>query len=127
MADFVKLNATATRLIAANGRQIKIVKFGNAPEDESKPWRGRREYLAAEVTTIGAFVPMGDLQKSIARDVAGALRETEFCLVAADSTWGYDLRDFDAIEDDGRTWKIISVELISPASVDVIYQIEVTI
>lgn len=126
MANFAKLNATATRLIAANGREIRIVKFGNTPQDDEKPWRGRREYLEAEVTTYGSFVPGSELKTTISRDADGVLREGEYCLVAADSTWGYDLREFDAIVDGGRTWKIVSVELIAPGSTDVIYMIEVT-
>jgi hypothetical protein len=125
VADFVKLAATAQRLITANGRQVTIAKFGSSPADDSKPWRGRREYHEAEVTGYAAFVPGSMLRSMIARDDQGVLREGEYALFAADDDDGYDLRDFDAIEDGGKTWKIKSVELIAPASTRVLYMIEV--
>ena len=125
MANFTTLAATAKRLIDANGRSITIVKFGSSPQDTDKPWRGKREYHVAEVTGFGAFVPASELKTTIAQDTDGILRENEYVLFAANDDGGHDLRDFDAIEDGGRTWKILAVELIAPASTRVMYQIEV--
>ena len=125
MADFDKLALTAQRLIAANGRQVTIIKYGNAPEDSDKPWRGRNEYREAEVVGYAAFVPRTPKLATVASNMDGVLREGDYALFAAEDDGGYELETFNAIEDDGVLWKIVSCELINPASKRVLYQFEV--
>lgn len=120
MADFVKLAATAQRLIAANGRPVTIVKFGSTSADDSKPWRGRREYHEAEVAGRGVFVP-----ESVVNNPDGVKRENEFLLFAANDDGGHELETFDAIEDGGRTWKIVQATLLEPGSTRLLYEFEV--
>jgi len=120
VADLVKLAATAKRLIGANGRQIKLVKFGSAAADDSKPWRGRREYHKAEVTGYAVQVP-----ESTMTNEDGVKRLDDFFLFAANDDGGHDLRTFDAIEDGGWVWKIVKVRLLDPGSTRILYEFEV--
>ena len=127
MANFTKLALTAKRLIEANGRPITVVKYGNASQDQDKPWRGRKEYREAEVTGYGAFVPRTQLLATTAANVDGVIREADYFLFSGADDGGYELEKFNAIIDsDGSEWKIASCELINPGSTRVLYQIEVT-
>jgi hypothetical protein len=121
VADFIKLALTAKRLIDANGRQVTLIKYGNAPQDQDKPWRGRSEYHEAEVVGYAAFVPSSSI-----KNANSVKREVSFALFAADDDGGHELETFDAIDDDGIIWKIIRTELIAPASTRVLYKFEVT-
>ena len=125
MANFVGLAATAKRLIDANGRTITVIKWGSASRDADKPHRGRREYRAAEVSGAGVFVPRTLSLASRAEDVEGVTRKGDYFYFAADNDDGELLETFDAIEDGGAIWKILSVELLAPADTRVLYQIEV--
>ena len=126
MANFVALAATTKRLIDANGRSVTVIKWGTAPQDADKPWRGRREYRSAEVTGIAVFVPRTQKLATVAEDdEAGTSRLRDYCYFAADNDGGYDLSTFDAIEDGEVVWRINSVEQITPASTRILYQIEV--
>ena len=42
MADFVKLAATAQRLVEANGRAVDLFRVNRTPDDPARPWRGVR-------------------------------------------------------------------------------------
>lgn len=125
MADFAKLAATATRLIEKNGRSVRVVKYGNNPQDQDKPWRGQKTYLDAQVTGIAAFVPKTQLIGTFAGQEDGLLRETEYALFAAENDAGYHLEQFDAIVDGDRTWRITRTEILCPAATRVIYMFEV--
>lgn len=126
MADLAKAAQTAKRLIEANGRQVTLVKYGNAPQDQDKPWRGRKEYREAEVAAYAAFVPRTMLKATIATNEQGVIREANYALVSAADDGGYELEHFNAMIDvDGTEWKLVGCELINPGSARVLYQFEV--
>ena len=125
MVDFDRLALTAQRLIAANGRSVTVIKYGNAPQDSEKPWRGQSEYPEAEVVGIAAFVPRTQMITTRATNEDGALRETEYALFAGEDDTDLDLETFHAIEDNGRIWRIVSTEVLVPASTRVLYMFEV--
>lgn len=125
MADFTKLAATAARLIEKNGRSVRVVRYGNNPQDQEKPWRGQKQYLEAEVTGIAAFVPKTQLIGTFATQEEGLLRESEYALFAAENDGGYHLEQFDALIDGDRVWRIVKTEVLAPAATRVIYMFEV--
>ncbi|MCP4897716.1 MAG: hypothetical protein GY906_12150 [bacterium] len=120
MVDFIKLAATAQRLINANGRSVSIVKHGKTPSDMNKPWRGESTPVIATVTGIASFVPMQQIENN-----DGVRRGTDYALFAADDDGGNELEDFDVIIDGGVTWQILDAKLINPASKRIMYQFEV--
>lgn len=125
MADFVKLAATAKRLIDKSGRSVTLVKYGNAPQDSDQPWRGQKTYHEVEVTGKAVFVPKTQIITNFAEIVDGVQHEGEYALFAADDDGGYDLEGFDAIIDRGKAWRIGKTELIAPADKRVLYLFEV--
>lgn len=125
MANFTKLAATAKRLIDANGRDVSVIKYGNASQDSDKPWRGQSEYAEATVPGKAVFVPMSSLRSTTSENEEGVLREKEFALFAANNDGGHELETFNIIEDDGVVWKIVKTELLAPADTRLLYMFEV--
>jgi len=125
VADFDKLALTAQRLIEANGRAVTVIKFGTDSQDQDKPWRGQNEYREAEVPGAMAFIPKTQVLTTRAENVDGVVRETQYSLFAAENDGDHDLEHFNVIEDGDTLWRIVSVELISPADKRVMYIFEV--
>lgn len=57
--DYVKIAATVTKLINANGRDITISKIDKATQDPNKPWKQSTTppALLGSLATRGVFVP----------------------------------------------------------------------
>ena len=56
MVDYVKLAATAERLIRLNGREVTFFRLSQTPTDPDKPWKGntpRPDYIVLPAV----FVP----------------------------------------------------------------------
>ena len=62
MVDYVRLAATAKRLIEANGREVTLYRRQRTPSDSTKAWRGASRTTPPEAS-MGpvkvAFVPAG--------------------------------------------------------------------
>jgi hypothetical protein len=57
MADYVRLAATAKRLVESNGRPVSFVRLQDAPADPDKPWRGAADPRTPPAATVaGAAV-----------------------------------------------------------------------
>ena len=122
MANFVKLAATAKRLIDANGRAISIVKLTLTPSDSDKPWRGpvdARSPAALTVTGLAAFVPLGG--NDLGLDFQDAAPESRVCLFPASDDGGNALEDFDEIIDGTERYAIDRVQVLQPAATRLLY------
>lgn len=121
MVDYVKLAATAKRLVEANGRQITFIREAETKADPLKPWEGPGPEGAApptEVPLYGVFVPPNTVRQF---GVTALGEGTEFDDVIAYSEQiaivfpeTNDLRTFTHIEDNGR-WGIIGLQVLKPA------------
>lgn len=124
MVDFVKLAATAERLIEANGRSVTVTKQGKTPVDPNQPWRGSSTPVLDSVTGIAAFVSPGDLGK-VVTNVDQLKRVDQVALFAANNDGGKLLEDFDTITDGSVIWKIHRAELLKPGATRLLYLFEV--
>ena len=133
MADFVKLAATAKRLIEKNGRAVTLYRRERTPAVSSDPWRGTPASAKPEAT-LGpvkmAFVPAGGsgLGKMIT-DASGQLTKEidQVGFLAADSVVALspaepDVKKYDTLVDGSeRAYKIQQVGELKPADTTVIY------
>lgn len=122
MANFVKLAATAQRLIDKNGRTATIVKQGSTPVDATKPWRGQDTTHLAQVTGKAVFV---EPSKRVA-NVDQTKRAEQVAYFAANGDAGQALETFDLIVDGSVIWKILRAELLRPADKKLLYIFEVS-
>lgn len=124
MVDFLRLAATAQRLIDENGRIVMVIKSGKNPQDSDKPWRGQATYNEASVSGKAVFVNSSDLGYTV-RDEQNVKRSVKVALFAAQSDGDYDLESFDVIEDGDVKWRIVQAQVLAPASTRILYMFEV--
>lgn len=126
MADYVKLAATATRLIKANGRLITLQKLSATPADATKPWNGpAAPTVAVQVTNVGAvFVPPGGsgLGRSVVDDEL--IKRCDQIALVAPVEEGLETMSR-ILDTDGQTWKIEWVQVLKPAAKTLLYVIGV--
>lgn len=128
MVDYVKLAATATRMIKKTGRDVDIIKLNRTDSDSSKPWRGNtapRTSPEQTVTVKATFVqPDSTTQLGLSTVRAdGLLKRSDQIMIVAPTT--VNLEDFDEVLDGGTRWGIVGVEVLQPGIVRLLYFIGV--
>ncbi len=123
MVDYVKLAATAKRLIEANGRSITFVRDSETPVDVNKPWLGP---TGADTTLIlfGVFVPP-DTVRQFGLSALGQGTEfkdlisfsEEMAIVFPDVN---ELRQFTHVEDETIRWGITGIQILKPSTVQLL-------
>lgn len=123
MADFVNLRLVAERLIEANGRTVVLSKRDRAADDLNKPWRGPT--VPGTDVTVTVIAAMFDFE---AADIDGEIvrRGDKTAFIAAKSvddasTAALKIETFDKFTDETEVWKIVSVNLIAPSTLRVLY------
>ena len=129
MVDYVSFQNLAERLIETNGRVLSLVRRdqGNLI-DPAKPWRGSTEAAEIVVVVKGVFI---EFEKE---DFDGTLvrRGDKRVLIAAKSVTdeggsasNLKIEDYDHILDATTRWKIITVELIEPGPLRIMFDLQV--
>jgi hypothetical protein len=131
VADFVKLAATAKRLIEKNGRTLSLYKRSTTPANALQPWRGTAAADADgdPLDLIVCVVPASGSGFGRERVVDGELAEafSEVGLIAASSVpAGVDLERFSSLVDGKRAWKINKVGKLQPADVPLVFVLELS-
>lgn len=135
MADFVKLAATAKRLVEANGRDAVLFKKDRTPANAAEPWRGPDLAAPTPVGGIGpvkvAFVPAtGGGFGKLLFDTDDSLRVKidEVGLLAVDSVTALtpaataeDVEEADTLRDGSKVYKIVSVGHLKPADTSLLF------
>lgn len=121
MANYANMQATALRLIKANGRIATLRKRSTTPADPTIPWRARDK---TQDTTVQVSIVEGknDLKNTPGNDLVR--RETMTFLVAYTDA-NEDLTQFSQLVDGGKVYEITEVKSISPGPVVVAYRITV--
>lgn len=121
MVDYVKLAATATRLIRANGTTVTLNALSTAAADPTKPWRGPVDQRApfagsvqlkavrmgtskTQLGSLGTLIKKDDIPDSV----------TELWLVEPGTV---DLSDYDELVVGGVTEQLQLAVKVKPADV----------
>ena len=128
MVNYVRLEATATRLINRNGRDITFQGFDRAPDDPLRPWRGPASSAPASTfATRGAFVPPNTVRQfrltalGEGTDFDDLVRFSEqVIIVTYNGNRTVDLRAFDQVLDRTTTWGIVGLQVLRPADIQMI-------
>lgn len=117
MADFSRQQATAQRLISANGGAVTLRKFDDAPADASAPWEGPADPRAGGVTEVAATAvwvqPNSARKLGIGWVTDDLVKRSEQILIIAGSA-GVDLSGFNEVDGPGGNFKIVDVERLAP-------------
>lgn len=128
MVDFAPLIATAQRLISENGRGVTLLRFDSTPADPAQPWDGPTNPRTTPDETIdveASFVPASGnwgLTSIVSDDLIK--RSEQVCLISAGAS--VDLTGYQEMTDNGKSWKIVGVEVLQPATEYVLTAIGVT-
>lgn len=124
MVDYVKLAATANRLVTKSGKSITVRKLNSAPADPTKPWRGAVDPRspAADTQVVAAVeVAESGIGKLInKKDIPDTVDKF---YIAAPGLSTPDLDDFDEVNDGGVDARIVLMKALRPAGTVLIYVI----
>lgn len=125
MPNFVKLAATAKRLIDGSGRTISVIREAAVVVDSSQPWRSDPTPVTTTVTGKAAFVSAGS-GLGITFITEAVRRGNQVCMFPADDDGGNDLTKFTKIADNLVEWQILKAEVLQPAETKLVYLFEVS-
>ena len=125
MVDYVKLSATAKRLIEKNGRDLVLEKKSRTPADSIKSWRGPSSTSSGtSVTVKGVVVPPDNFSDTDGQLIRrGQLRVLISNESVDDQQTGLDITEFDSIKDGSDSYKIVEVNRVEPGALPLIYDI----
>jgi hypothetical protein len=127
VVDYVKLAATALRLVDKNGKTITVRKLAGTAADPTKPWRGpadprsptadSQDVRAVEVgvdtlTKMGKVIKKTDIPDNV-----------EKCYIVAPGLATPALDDFDEVIDGDVQARIVLMKPLKPADTVLIYVI----
>jgi len=119
MVNYVILAAVAERLIDKNGADVTLRKQSRALDEPSKPWRGTD---ATDTTTTVKGVVLGFRKKDIDGEI---VRRGDRQALVAFNTAGSGIETYDELEDvDSNIWRIVDVEFVKPASIGLLYKLQ---
>jgi len=125
MVDYVKLAATALRLVEKNGRTVQFVKLDTTPlADSTKPWRGTSNPRTTPDATLDLkAVVVGPTSLGFKTTVSDFLKKSEQIMIVATTQ---DLSQYNEIVDNSRRWKIDGFEKLAPAGTTILYFVGVS-
>jgi hypothetical protein len=125
--NYVKLAATAKRLIEGNGRSLTLTKRSEVLTDNQKPWRGTApgalNVNETALTVIGLFTGFESVVDTITKEK----RSMQVVLIAAKSavtTGGadIDLTPFDLVIDGDRRYEVNDTKLVYPGTTRLLWK-----
>jgi len=123
MVDYVKLAATAERLIAANGRLITFVRKPEVAADPDKPW-GTQTGADIIFETSSVFVPPNTVRQ-FGLTALGQGTEFDDLITFSDYIGIFfpgtqDTRQYTHVVDGAETFGIIGLQILKPADVQLL-------
>ncbi len=125
MVDYVKLSATALRLISNNGRTVELVRKDQAPGDVTKPWNGPADATDALTTIRAVFVPPNTVRQ-FGLTALGQGTEFEEMItrsehIAIVNPEELELRQFIKLKEaDGTEWGFTGIQVLKPGDIQLL-------
>nr|DAZ53633.1 MAG TPA: Head Tail Attachment [Caudoviricetes sp.] len=111
--SYLRMRATATRLLTENGKAYQLTRGGSAIRDQ----------FGKEVTTPAVTATVtGVITEYSSREIDGSLIATGDKKLAA--TFETEVRIDDRIEIDGKKWRVVQPNAVKPADVLISYNIQ---
>jgi len=125
MVDYVKLSATAKRLIEANGRVITLIQDNKVPASAAEPWKGATPGTETISSISGVFVPPNTVRQfgltSLGKgtEMIDMIDRSEQIAIVNPET--RELAQFSHLQEaDGTRWGIIGLQILKPADIQLL-------
>ena len=117
MVDTAAAISTAQRLIAADGRTVRLIRYNEVPTETAKPWNGPgdpRKVPRSILDISAVFVsPESASRLGMSTMVDDVLKRTSQVLIVSAGA-AVDLLQYDEVYDDEKYWKIQTIETLKP-------------
>ena len=129
--NYTAFRLLAERLINENGRTLTLQREDQVnPVVVAEPWRAADPAGAniVSLTVLGVFTEYeredfdGSLVRRGDKRVLVAAKDTDDVRTGTENI---NVEEFDTLLDDGEVWKIITVEVIEPGSLRIMYDLQV--
>ena len=117
MVDTAKAIATAQRLITADGRSVRLIRYNEIPTDTTKPWNGPgdpRRTPRAFLDIDAVFVPPSSASALGLSTEANDLIKRSSQILMMSGGASVDLLQYNEVLDDDKYWKIEFIETLKP-------------
>ena len=111
--NYLRMRATATRLLTENGKAYQLTRGGSTIRDQS----GKEVTTPVTIATV-----TGLITEYSSREIDGSLIATGDKKLAA--TFETEVRIDDRIEIDGKKWRVVQPNPVKPADVLISYNIQ---
>ena len=123
MPNYLKLQATANRLIQSAGREMIFRRTSRTLINDAKPWLGTTGDptdlpLYAVAAPPGAVRQFGITSLADGTEFDGNFKNSELTLIIASK--GNDLRQIDEVIDNGKTFKVVALQEFTPGQVNLL-------
>jgi len=116
MVDYVKLAATAERLITKNGRAVTLTKLDRVAADPTKPWLGGG--TATDTVTATAVVFPIAFEDTDGNNIRRGDAEA---FISHTENPTKNLDDYDKLTTNERVWEIVNLNLLNPGGTRLMY------
>ena len=124
MVDYVRLAATADRLITKNGRDAQFIVANPIPSNVVEPWKGSDSVGDVSTTHKVVMVPPNTVRQfgltalGQGTEFNDLIKFSEEILILFPGT--VDLRTYDHVIDDAVRWTIIGIQVLKPADLQLL-------
>jgi hypothetical protein len=123
MVNYVRMAATAKRLIEGNGRTVTLVRLSRSPEDTDKPWRGpdlTPDPVPPAITCKAVIIPY--VEKEV--DGSNIKHGDKRAYIAETSLDEIEIETYDRLVDASVIYKIVIASLLNPGDVRLLYELQ---
>jgi hypothetical protein len=116
MVNYVRLAATAERLITKNGRSVTVTKLDRVAADPTKPWLSGGT-TTDSVSAIAVVIPIAFEEA----DGTNVKRGDAEAFVSHTENPTKNLESYDTLTTSDETWEIMNIVLLNPGGVRLMY------
>ena len=124
MKDYTKIAATAERLITKFGRDVVFVNANKVAADPQKPWDGSLSSGDTPITFKAAMVPPNTVRQFGLTSLGEGTEYRDLVTFSEEILIIYpgdnDMRQFNHVLDGGVRWTVIGLQVLKPATVQLL-------
>lgn len=129
LIDYTSLAIKVATIIDGTGKDTLFIKDSETPVDSAKPWRA----YSTDTSSTDGSPGSGITAKAVSDEQVTEELQDSFEIRHGDSFFyvsgnsigqSVDLREFDAVIDDGERYEIVKVLRIKPAAITLLYVVQ---